>query len=411
MGGGDTAAAPAARRSPADILTRAISLPHLAVLAGLGAASMNVVLSSLPQLEGMFAGNYHAIQAILTASLAGAAIGQLGAGPLADAFDRRSMLRLALIVFIAGSIACAVAPTLSLLVAGRFLQGLGGAACLVLAEAIVASGCAGIALARRIGLLNAGMALAIMLAPLAGAGAAALLGWRSLFWLPAAAGLALLAWASRLPAMTARERTPAVPTPLFHGVGRLLRSRRFLAGTLAGGFVMANYFCLAAFGPYIAITLHGLGRVAYGLLFAALGIGYIAGSLVSSRLYARHGERLVVVAALATGVIVGTIGLSLAVSGILDRHAFLLVGVTVATAAGLTLPSATSRALTAEPDASGVAAGLFNFAIFGIGGLVTHAVGANLDEGAVAVLGALPAVTLLALLAVLAGPGRIVRPR
>jgi len=383
----------------------AVPLPLLAVLAGLGAASMNLVLSSLPHLQAVLGVDYHTTQSLLTAFLAGAALGQLGSGPLADAFDRSTLLRLALVVFIAGSVLAAIAPTLGLLVAGRFLQGLGGAACLVLAEAIVARGSAGAALARRIGLLNAGMALAIMLAPLAGAGVATLLGWRWLFWLPAAAGLALLAWASRLPPLTAPGGGVAA-AHLPGGMGRLLRSRRFVTGTVAGGFVMANYFCLAAFGPYIAMTIHGLDRLEYGLLFAALGLAYIAGSIVSGRLYARHGERRIVVGALSAGVIVGAGGLVLAAAGALDRHAFLLVAIVVATGAGLTLPSATGRALTAEAGSGGTAAGLFNFAIFGIGGLVTHIVGDNLDAGAVTALAALPAVTFVALIAVLAGYGR-----
>lgn len=402
------AADPASPAGPVHSRRVAVSLPLLAVLAGLGAASMNLVLSSLPHLQAIFGVDYHATQALLTAFLAGAALGQLGSGPLADAFERRTLIRLALVVFVAGSAMAAVAATLSLLIAGRFLQGLGGAACLVLAEAIVARGSAGEALARRIGLLNAGMAVAIMLAPLAGAGVAALLGWRWLFWLPAAVGLALLAWASRLPPMT-DSRGPVAPVHLLDGMGRLLRSRRFVTGTLAGGFVMANYFCLAAFGPYIAMTVHGLDRLEYGLLFAALGLAYIAGSIVSGRLYARHGERRVVVAALSAGVIAGAGGLALAAAGILDKHALLLVGLVAATGAGLTLPSATGRALTAEAGSAGAAAGLFNFAIFGIGGLVTHLVGDTLDAAALAALAALPAVTLVALVAVLAGYGRALR--
>jgi DHA1 family bicyclomycin/chloramphenicol resistance-like MFS transporter len=375
------------------------------VLAGLGAASMNLVLSSLPQLQEVFGVDYHATQSLFTGFLAGAALGQLGIGPLADAFDRRTMLRLALCVFVAGSTTGALAPTLTVLTAGRVLQGLGGATCLVLAEAIVARRSAGAALARRIGVLNAGMAIAIMLAPLAGAGLAALLGWRWLLWAPAAAGLALLAWTSRLAPM-APPGGPAAPAHLLDGMGRLLRSRRFVTGTLAGGFVMANYFCLAAFGPFVAMTLHGLERVEYSLLFAALGLSYIAGNIVSGRLYARYGERRTVVAALASGVIAGAGGLALALAGALDKHAFLFVGVLIATVTGLALPSTTGRSLTAEAGSAGAAAGLFNFAIFGIGGLVTHVVGDNLGAGAVSAVAALPAVTLIALVAVLAGYGR-----
>ena len=70
---------------------------------------------------------------------------------------------------------------------------------------------------------------------------------------------------------------------------------------------------------------------------------------------------------------------------------------------GLTLPAATGRALSAETGAAGAAAGLFNFAIFGIGGLVTHVVGDHMDAAATMAMAALPAVTLISLVAVLFG--------
>jgi DHA1 family bicyclomycin/chloramphenicol resistance-like MFS transporter len=373
----------------------------LALLAGLGAASMNLVLSSLPDLQAVLGVDYHAAQGLITAFLAGAALGQLATGPLADARDRRVLLIAALVIFTAGSAAAGLAVGLPFLAAGRFLQGLGGAAALVLAEAIVARVSRGPALARRIGLLNAGMALAIMLAPLAGAVLAAGIGWHALFFAPAAAGLALLVWAWRLPPMPAPSGTARGRAIL--GMARLLASRRFLVATLAGGFVMANYFCLAAFGPYIAISLHGLDRLAYSLLFAALGIGYIAGNIASGRLYARYGERRVVIIALESAVVVGSAGFALALAGRFDAGLFLAVGLVVAAATGLTLPSATGRALTAVSGAAGTAAGLFNFAIFGIGALATHVVGGNLDPAALAPLAVLPAVTLVALLAVVSG--------
>jgi DHA1 family bicyclomycin/chloramphenicol resistance-like MFS transporter len=364
---------------------------------------MNLVLSSIPGLQAMLGVDHHrAAHGLVTAFLAGAALGQLATGPLADSFDRRAMLIAALTVFAAGSAAAGLAPTLPLVVAGRFLQGLGGAACLVLAEAIAARGASAVGLARRIGLINAGMALAIMLSPLVGAGIAAAAGWRGLFLVPAAAGLALLAWVIGLPRAAAGGS--AVPRRFLDGTGRLLRSRRFMSGALAGGFVMANYFCLAAFGPHVAMTLHGLGHVAYGLLFAVLGVSYIAGNVASARLYARYGERRVVVIALSSATIAGAAGLAL--HGALGAPVFLAVGLASAAGTGLTLPSATSRALGAEAGTAGTAAGLFNFAIFAIGGLVTHIVADLLDHTASAALAALPAVTLVALVTVLAGYGR-----
>ncbi len=395
----------ASRRAAAP-LTAGVGMPLLVALAALGAAAMNLLLPSLPHLQAVFGVGYHATQDLLTFFLAGAALAQLGVGPLSDACDRRAILLVALVTFIAGSAIAALSPTILILGLGRFLQGFGGAACLVLAEAIVTRASARSALARRIGLLNAGMAIAIMIAPLAGAAIGVVLGWRAIFWVSlAAAGLLFLACARRLP-REAKPPADATPARLLGGMAELLRSRRFVGGTLAAGFVMANYFCLAAFGPYIAISILGLDEVEYGLLFAALGIGYIAGSIASGRLYDRFGEKQVVVATLMVGIVAGVAGLVLADLGALGKNAFLAIGCIVALTTGLTLPAATGRALSAETGAAGTAAGFFNFAIFGIGGLVTHVVGDNMDASATIAMGALPIVTLIALTAILLSYGR-----
>jgi DHA1 family bicyclomycin/chloramphenicol resistance-like MFS transporter len=384
-------------------------MPLLIALAALGAAAMNLVLSSLPHLEDVFGVDYHATQVLLTAFLAGAALAQIGVGPLADARDPRVILILALGAFAGGSAMASIAPSLAVVGVGRFLQGFGGAACLVVAEAIAARESFGASLARRIGFLNAGMAVAIMIAPLAGGAIGAAFGWRAIFVVSLiAAGILIAACVARLPAEAARPNADS-PACLVTGMLRLLRSRRFVAATLAAGFVMANYFCLAAFGPYIAVSILGLDRVKYGLLFAALGIGYVVGSMAAGRLYKALGEQRVVIATLTLGIGAGLAGLLFADLGALGKDAFLAIGCLIALTTGLTLPAFTGLALNAEAGATGAAAGLFNFAIFGIGGIVTHLVGDRMDAAATMAMGALPAVTLIALLAYLAGGSRDAR--
>lgn len=384
-------------------------MPLLVALAALGAAAMNLALPSLPHLQGVFGVDYHATQILLTAFLAGAALAQLTIGPLADLRDHRVMVVLALGMFAGGSAMAAIAPSLAVVGVARFLQGFGGAACLVVAEAIVARESTGASLGRRIGFLNAGMAVAIMLAPLAGGTIGDTFGWRAIFVVGLmVAGVLVAACAAGLLTETAPPETGS-PAGLLAGPGKLLRSRRFVAATIAAGFVMANYFCLAAFGPYIAVSILRLDPLKYGLLFAALGAGYIAGSIAAGRLYARLGERRVVVATLSFGIAAGLLGLVLANLGALGQNGFLVIGCAIALSTGLTLPALTGRALNAETGLAGAAAGLFNFAIFGIGGVVTHVVGDRLDAAATVAMGALPAVTTIALLAYLAGAVRDAR--
>ena len=67
---------------------------------------------------------------VVSVVLAGAAIGALTGGRLADRFGRRRMLLVTSVIFIAGAIICAVAPSLTVLVVGRAVVGIGiGLAC------------------------------------------------------------------------------------------------------------------------------------------------------------------------------------------------------------------------------------------------------------------------------------------
>jgi len=66
-----------------------------------------------------------AMEVIVSGVLAGAAVGALGGGRLADLFGRRKLLIATAIIFAAGSILCAAAPTPMILVVGRIIVGLG----------------------------------------------------------------------------------------------------------------------------------------------------------------------------------------------------------------------------------------------------------------------------------------------
>ena len=62
---------------------------------------------------------------VVSVVLVGAAFGALSGGRLADAFGRRFMLLVTALIFVAGAIVCAMAPSIGVLVAGRIIVGFG----------------------------------------------------------------------------------------------------------------------------------------------------------------------------------------------------------------------------------------------------------------------------------------------
>src|SRR6266545_3905585 len=140
----------------------------LGALSAFGPMSIDMYLPAFPALARHFAAGEAQVQLTLTACLAGLALGQLLYGPLSDARGRRRPLYAGLVAYVVASGLCAVAPSVAVLTGLRFVQGLGGAAGIVIARAVVRDLYSGVAAARFFSLLMLVNGLAPMLAPLAG---------------------------------------------------------------------------------------------------------------------------------------------------------------------------------------------------------------------------------------------------
>ncbi|MFQ6226222.1 MFS transporter [Nocardia sp. NPDC002869] len=108
------------------------------------------------------------VQLTLTAFLVGPAAGQLLIGPLSDRYGRRRPLVVATAITVVVTVICGLAPTIWLLVAMRFVQGLTASAGLVIGRAVGADRTEGAATARIFTLFSAIGGIAPVVAPLLG---------------------------------------------------------------------------------------------------------------------------------------------------------------------------------------------------------------------------------------------------
>jgi EmrB/QacA subfamily drug resistance transporter len=117
-------------------------------------------------------------------------------GAMGDRFGRRRMFLGGIVLFAIASIACALAPSLEVLLAGRIIQGIGAAMLMPNSLALLGGAFEGEARGRAIGTWAAAGAIAGALGPLAGGWLVQTVGWRAIFYvnLPLAAGALLIGY-------------------------------------------------------------------------------------------------------------------------------------------------------------------------------------------------------------------------
>src|SRR5215470_16414140 len=205
-------------------------LAVLGALSAFGPLAMDMYLPSTPTIAASLHAGQSLVQLTLSGCLAGLSFGQLVAGPLRDGLGRRRPLLIGLVAFVIFSIACALAPDIGSLIAFRFLQGMAGAAGVVLSLAIVRDMYEGTELARVLGSLTLVFGLAPVLAPVIGGQVLRFTSWRGVFAVLAAIGLALLAASWRLPETLPAGRRTAEPFGRLAADSRALLADRQFAG-------------------------------------------------------------------------------------------------------------------------------------------------------------------------------------
>ena len=155
----------------------------LVVATAIGPFAMQIYLPALPAIQAGFGVSAGTAQLAFSLSAFSIAISTLFYGPISDRVGRRPALIGGLIVFLAGSAMCAIAPTITILIVGRIVQAAGGSAGLVLTRAIVRDRFGLERSASLLAYITLAMVAAPMLAPALGGLLADVAGWRAIFGL------------------------------------------------------------------------------------------------------------------------------------------------------------------------------------------------------------------------------------
>ena len=347
----------------------------LASLAALGALATNIMLPAFPDMAREFGALPHELAWTLSSFFIVFALGQLIVGPMADSVGRAPFVIGGLAIFVAGSIVCALAPSLPVLITGRAIQALGACAASVLARAIARDLYHGPELTRALALVMIAMAAAPGFSPALGTGMTLLLGWRSIFVLVAGAGalVAICYCVSAGETLPASQRRSAQPALIARTYAELARDPRFIRPALAVSLVIGCLYSFFAAAPPILMTGLGFSAADLSLFFAATVAVVFGSGLITARLARRWDAPRVGMAGILIAL---TGGAWLVVQGGAPTQIQFMSAVTLfLTGMGLVNPVATAIALEPFGDRAGIASALLGFLQMACAALGTALIG------------------------------------
>jgi DHA1 family bicyclomycin/chloramphenicol resistance-like MFS transporter len=346
----------------------------LAMSMALGALGIDLMLPAFDAMRadlGLAAGST-AIAGTVTAYFMGLALGTLVYGPLADRYGRRRALFVSYAIYGAGAAASALSPSLGVLLAMRFVWGIGAAGARVITLAIIRDAYDGEEMSRAMSQVFAVFVLVPVVAPSVGAGILAVSSWRWVFGFCVLYAVAVALWTLRLPeTLHAEYRLEA-------RLARLLEAgRAVLSNRVTVGYGLAMTALYSVFIGYLGSSeiifneVFGQGAnfpFIFGGLAAVMGVAMLVNARVVRSLGTRrlaHRALLVYLAA-ALGFTVYTA----AMGGRPPLGLFLLGLATMFASHALLIPNLNAIAMEPMARVAGTASSIMGAAQLGLGALL-----------------------------------------
>jgi DHA1 family bicyclomycin/chloramphenicol resistance-like MFS transporter len=343
------------------MLSRTLDL-ILASLALLGPFAIHLFFPVIPVVKLDFELSDALAQLTFSIGVFGMAFSTLVYGTYADRYGRRPVLLIGLLLFVLGSIISALAGSFASLLVGRLIQSIGAGCGITLARAIARDVYGAEHLVKAIAYLTMFFALGGLLAPGVGGLLIDHLGWRSVFYFAALIGFVIALSAYFVVPETGARMEAGSGTPMVASFLKLLRQPRFCALVIHTGCSTGTFLIVATASSTLMKELLHRPATEFGLYFAMVPLGFIVGTIISSRVGNRASvERMVLIGAFIALIAV-FVQSTLLLSGYLSPLVFFLPGSFITMAQGISLPFAQAGAMATVPKLAGTAAGIGVFA-------------------------------------------------
>lgn len=366
-----------------------------ALLVALGPISMALYTPAMPTLVTVFDTDVGAVKLTLTVYFLGFALAQLVCGPMSDAWGRRPIVVIFTALYFVGSLMAVFAPSIPWLLAARIVQGVGAAAGIAIARAIVRDLFTGRQSAQVMNMIGLMLIAAPAMAPTIGGLTLEFLGWHAIFALMATYGVAIMVVFSVAVPETRPPRGPQDRRPrgLLVSYAALIRDVRFLRPSIVVACSIGSIYTLATILPFVLIDKAGLTPVQFGFGMLAQSGSFMVGSVVMRQLLKTIDAHRLVPLGLAL-IAIGALGLPVMV--MLHEPSFLSVmSPTALLAFGIpfVMPSMLTESLAPFPHIAGAASALGGFFQMGAG-LVGSAIAAAMGDAVLALATVIPVLAL-----------------
>lgn len=358
-------------------------IAFLAFIGILMAFGIDGALPAFDELRNDFDLDSRGISPAVTGTVyfAGMALGQLLCGVLADRFGRRPVLVGGLVIYAFGAVASALSPTFGVLLASRFVWGLGASAPSVLRFAIARDLFSGDRMARVVSTFMAFFLIGPIVAPFVGEAVLIVGSWRTVFALGVVLAALAAGWAVRFGETLDPElRRPIRVAPFVEAFRAVVRTPVTLWCLIGSTLFNGSFFVwLGSAQPVIDEVYDRDAQ--FTIFFGLSGVGMAMALLVNNRLIDRFGTFTMIRRAGAVHVAVSCAALvvTLAASGVPSVWLWFSWALVANAMSMIVGPMSSAAAMAPMADKAGTASAILGLAQLGIGALLGAIVDAQID--------------------------------
>ena len=262
-----------------------ITIIFIQVLYGM---EMDLFIPSFPELQEIFSLTPVMVQLTISVNFIAFCACSLFAGTLGDRFNRRTILLMGMLIFVLGSVLCVMAPSYTLLIVGRLLQGIGISAPAILSFPILLENCPPQKQPERMAIVNGVKTMAMAIAPVIGSFINLYFHWRGNFsLLLGLGGVCLLASYFSIPH---KIGNPLVSFSLKSYLP-LLKSNKFRVLQLCLMFLVAALWSFMGMAPIFYIEGMGVPLKSFGYYQGVITFAFAIMCILSPQILKRFGQK------------------------------------------------------------------------------------------------------------------------